>query len=445
MVKVNSLNKKESKKLPSQLELESFGIEFNSRLERFETDSGVYKLSEFQHDYYNMDFEEFDEKLHAKLGCRLSSDGYVVYRGSKFPVKNIAFFANYQLKFLEALQTGHQKGNWVKTVARDVNITTHQTNIVSYFIDSVIEQEDLQQSDIIMLKYLKRIDQQRFSIYKIFNSVDVRDKKSLVYTINTYADGFFAQNEDYSVDIDRLELDIIKALKGDCQKRELKTNDASKRVVHPKATNNNCFFKCIQPFIPQLMASIGKVKCNKIRQAFGLKDNQEVDVQTALKIFTHYSNGLSGLEIWTNDTLIVEVKGPSPTLRLLLNENHYSMLTFKEIVVEQKCSECGREFKYTHNCNTNGIVYYKIHVGNDRFVINQFKPDSFNYDETNDEVVIVCYDIETHTRKQVGKSKIHTPYIVGFVDNITNEFQYFTGSDCMERFINHLKTYSDRN
>ena len=48
--------------------------------------------------------------------------------------------------------------------------------------------------------------------------------------------------------------------------------------------------------------------------------------------------------------------------------------------------------------------------------------------------------LDTHTRKQVGKSKIHTPYIVGFVDNITNEFQWFTGSDCMEKFINHLKT-----
>jgi hypothetical protein len=146
-----------------------------------------------------------------------------------------------------------------------------------------------------MLKYLKRIDQQRFSIYKIFNSVDVRDKNALRYTINTYVDGFFGQNEDYSVDIDRLELDIIKALKGGCQKRELKTNDARKRVVYPKATNNNCFFKCIQTFVSQLMTSIGKVKCNTIRQAFELEDNQEVDVQTAIKIFTHYSNGLSGL------------------------------------------------------------------------------------------------------------------------------------------------------
>ena len=115
MVNVSSLGNKEPKKLPTPLELESFGIEFNLKRERFETDSGVYELREFQHDYYNMDLEEFDEKLLKKLGCRLSTNGYVVYRGSKFPIKNIAYFANNQLKFLEALQSGHQRGNWVKT------------------------------------------------------------------------------------------------------------------------------------------------------------------------------------------------------------------------------------------------------------------------------------------------------------------------------------------
>jgi hypothetical protein len=54
--------------------------------------------------------------------------------------------------------------------------------------------------------------------------------------LNGYVDGFFGQNEDYSEDIDRLELDIIKALQGGCQKRELKSNDACKRIVHPKAS-----------------------------------------------------------------------------------------------------------------------------------------------------------------------------------------------------------------
>jgi hypothetical protein len=36
---------------------------------------------------------------------------------------------------------------------------------------------------------------------------------------------------------------------------------------------------------------------------------------------------------------------------------------------------------------------------------------------------------------------IHTPYIVGFEDNLTSKFRYFAGKDCMEQFINHLLVY----
>jgi hypothetical protein len=50
-----------------------------------------------------MDFEDFKEKLHSKLGCSLSPDGFVVYQGSKLPLKNLAFFANNQLKFVKEL------------------------------------------------------------------------------------------------------------------------------------------------------------------------------------------------------------------------------------------------------------------------------------------------------------------------------------------------------
>ena len=86
------------------------------------------------------------------------------------------------------------------------------------------------------------MDKQSFSIYKIFKSVEVRDKQSLFYRINAYADGFFGQNENYSEDIDRLELDIIKTIQGGCNKRELRTNNFIMRLIHPKATNNNYFF-----------------------------------------------------------------------------------------------------------------------------------------------------------------------------------------------------------
>jgi hypothetical protein len=88
------------------------------------------------------------------------------------------------------------------------------------------------------------------------------------------------------------------------------------------------------------------------------------------------------------------------------------------------------------------IVYKKIAEGKHRYVVNGFKKDKFNFDQPNEDIVIVHYDIETHTRLSVANTRIHTPYIVGFVDNISNSFQHYTGTDCMEKFIIHLFTYT---
>ena len=62
------------------------------------------------------------------------------------------------------------------------------------------------------------------------------------------------------------------------------------------------------------MTKIVKSECNKIRHVFELQDNEEVDLQTALRIFAHYSQGSNALEIWSVDTLIAELEGPRPAL-----------------------------------------------------------------------------------------------------------------------------------
>ena len=211
MVSAKDLRFSEQRKLPAQNTLRGFGIDYNTELQQFENinNSQVrgYPLGEFINDYYTMDFQEFRFKFNDQLGCELYDSGYLVHYGIMLPIRDLAFFANKELKFIKELRTGKERGNWVKTVCRDVRITTSQTNVVADFIDRTISDENLSLSDIIMLKYLKRVDQQVFSIYKIFNSADVRDKKSLLHIVNGYADGFFGQNEDYSEDIDRLELD----------------------------------------------------------------------------------------------------------------------------------------------------------------------------------------------------------------------------------------------
>ena len=124
-------------------------------------------------------------------------------------------------------------------------------------------------------------------------------------------------------------------------KRELETNDTTKRIVHPKSSNNNCFFKCIQPFIPQLRDKIIRSECSEIRSSFGISANDEISLQSALNIFKDYSKGEHGLEIWSDDIIIGEVPGPEPKMRILLHDSHYSIVSFKEIKLQQCCSQCG--------------------------------------------------------------------------------------------------------
>ena len=154
---------------------------------------------------------------------------------------------------------------------------------------------------------------------------------------------------------------------------------------------------------------------------------------------TYSDNGKYGLEIWSKEVLVAELKGPDSALQLWLQDNRYSILEIKKY---QTCSDCGRKFIKNHTCNTNRIVYKKIAEGKDRYVVNGFKQDKFNFDHPNEDNVIVHYDIETHTRSCLENMRVHIPYIVGFVDNISNHFKYFTGADCMEKFIVHLFSYS---
>lgn len=453
MVKIKDITFREAKNLPTiQVLGDKYGITYNTDIQRFEkklnnskllSKEESYPLVEFFSDYYEMNFPEFKEKLKNRLGCTLNEKGYLIGLDNEqlLPIRNLAYFASKENKFAKELG-GRERGEWIKTIYKDIGITTSQTNIIAGFINQTINGENLNSNDVIMLKYLKKIDKQTFSIYKVFNSVDVKEKKSLIRIINLYADGFFGQNNDYSEDIDRLEIDIIKALQGGCNKRELKSNDVSKRITYPKASNNNCFFKCIQPYVPTLQERILKSECNRIRKIYGIKDNEPIDVKTALTIFSRYGNkGKHGLEIWANDILVAEVKGTDSTLKLCLQDNHYSMIEIKKY---QQCADCGRKYINKHTCNTNMIVYKNIKEGKNRCVVNGFKRDKVNFDEQNEDTVIIHYDIETHTRYGQENMKVHTPYIVGFVDSVSNNFQYFTGSDCMEKFILHLFTYHEK-
>ena len=176
MVKTNDLPFTEPKKLPKRQVLrDDFGIDFNSALQRFQkklnnsiliSEMGVYSLADFVLDYYEKEFGDFKLKFERLLNCKLNDKGYVIGKdGQLMSIRNLAYFANKEMKFAKELGEGRDRGVWVNTIHQDVAITTSQTGLIVDFINRSIEYEELRSNDIVMLKYLKRIDNETYSIY----------------------------------------------------------------------------------------------------------------------------------------------------------------------------------------------------------------------------------------------------------------------------------------
>jgi hypothetical protein len=160
---------------------------------------GTYFLQEFLTDFYEMDFSKFRTKFYHKLKRKITEEGFIKnIDGSteQLPIRDLAFFANKQKKYGRELEMGREKGDWLKTIRYNVSITTSQTDVIIDFVNTIIQSEELRLQDIIMLKLHKQVGDQSYAIYKIFKSVDVRQKQDLFFMLNVYADGFFGKNED---------------------------------------------------------------------------------------------------------------------------------------------------------------------------------------------------------------------------------------------------------
>ena len=250
MVHVKSLTFTEPKRLPTLAQLrETYGISFNTVFQHFDSlqfeveingfthilSGGTYYLKEFIADYFEMELGRFRTKFYQKLRRRLSIEGYIQSihgGGEQLPIRNLAYFANKQRKYGSELEIARGKGSWIKTIRYNVSITTSETDVIIDFIDNVIAGEKLRPQDIVMLKFLKRVGGQVYTIYKIFKSIDVRQIQRLLFNIKIYADGFFGRNMDYSEVIDPLELDIIEAFEGGCSKTQIKINSPTNAFNH---------------------------------------------------------------------------------------------------------------------------------------------------------------------------------------------------------------------
>jgi hypothetical protein len=184
MVKAIQLIFNTPKTLPTpQMLLDQLGIIFNSTLQQFEhlaTEQYAYRLNDFLANYYYLEFTELKRKFESRLGCIVDDNGYIIGNNqTAIPIRNLAYYANKVKKLTKELFEIRESGRWVKYIGQNFLITTSHTEVVIYFIDAVIFEQILEPDDIIMLKCLKRITEDICSEYRIFKSVDFKDKKLL--------------------------------------------------------------------------------------------------------------------------------------------------------------------------------------------------------------------------------------------------------------------------
>jgi len=268
----------------------------------------------------------------------------------------------------------------------------------------------------------------------------------------------FTSDGLYTFSIDIVKVRIIPANRGGCNLNKhdkilkLEKFKLKSRVVK----NNNCFFVCIKKFLR--LKRITKKPCNIIRDKLQIEHNSPINVSEGIKLFKLCrKNKKCQLRIIDNDTGIIEETkkfesaDESNRITLFLMDAHYwevvsqerkCSICFKKWKIKHKCistiyakcRKCGHFHASTKECNPNHVTFYqtKILKSKNRYLLGYTKEEELDNDS------VVHYDLETHPRV----NKTHMPYIAGYCFG-NNEFKYFTGKDCCEKFVDKLIEYAD--
>ena len=246
-------------------------------------------------------------------------------------------------------------------------------------------------------------------------------------------------NSDYTQTIQEILITMIPENSGGCHTGEHDkiTHENENKLVSYKTRGmiNNCFFKCVHPFIPSLGKRLSTKKCNQIREEFKINPDAEIPISIALEIFQKYKQHTTKLIILDADTMEThQTEGSDDDIVFLeLKNNHYRRRFLKKL---NKCNKCLKEYRKTHTCNQQRIAFVnrKIKKTGKRYLIY-----NKNMETNNTSEQVLHFDLETYRVKLDNGDKVHKPYIVGYTDvNDGHKFKYIAGKDCMERFAKVL-------
>lgn len=297
---------------------------------------------------------------------------------------------------------------------------------------------------------------------RTFKGIKIKDLDDLRNTIRLYNENVAnSQGEDYIITISRMSIKIVKEATGGCQR---KGKDIHKTIggytyTDPRSTNNNCYFACLKDAYG--LNAVTKGVCNNMRRAVNVGPNEPISPTQAVQIYNHFGDLTKRLiainshtkEVYASNTdpvggvqdlaqlRLPEAAQPNPdqdaenkqidTITIMLMNDHW-LRQEGETKTASKCELCLKRYMHKHTCNRDVAEYAQAQIRGRRVMMTKV-----NLPEHNNFRQVLHYDIESYNRVNDNGQEIQTPYIVGFTELRSGEFQYYAGNQCMEHFINY--------
>lgn len=240
-----------------------------------------------------------------------------------------------------------------------------------------------------------------------------------------------APESDLQIMYSQIRLFVVAKPSGSCNKGK---KDGSKQIGEFHITDrpskdNNCFFVSARELFG--VERVGNIWANNIRSAFGLKDNDPISSNNAIKLLDGFAP-TKNWRVWSFDLPLGKhdhvVDETQPVHEIRLDADHWTKCEYNP---QKKCADCGREFYGKHKCNRKRVAYYQAKVrkyGNPddapKFLLPRKEREPNNKDN-----YLIHFDIET----MPDENRIHQPYAVDYAFRDT--YGGHRGSGCMKKFI----------
>ena len=393
-------------------------------------------------EFLNADRDEQRRILKKKLGLSLANlNNYIRYD------KNYLYDVDKLVDKLE--QYDKNKVN-VGITERIYNLPTPLPLPVNnqQLINNIRNEIKANNEDVIriQLEYFIIVEGDRIYAIKGFEGHKYKNIKLIYKDIISWSNSF-QNGDDYIPYIVSVYIDIVRENAGGCNNSTYNIIELNGiQLKSLKSKNNNCFFTCIKELC--YLEILTKKYCNDLRNKIGIEADTTITISNALELFKYLNKDEKKvLKIINNEEGSIhysynynETKKQN-IFTLYLLDNHYYICIGNSINI---CNACNMKYKKQHTCaeycvdclckhrgkcNSNRANYFKTNIlkQKNNFITYRGKSEKYNKDN------IIHYDIETY----LDNVNSNIPYIVGFVYN-DNKFQYFSGDDCLESFVEYI-------